>query len=634
MKGKDEMNDNGFKSMDRIRIPEHIRDVLGAARSFRFIGTRAALLEIAAGDSSNEIFEVAYDVDGKSIREATVTRCKNGFAVNYVDAYMRRRDPDCMVIGDKEPTDKTTFKQRYGRDFSDLRELTLEWLKKQDLIVTAFTLGAFTSDDSYGGMLVAPGNAGFFIAGLADLQGIVDLSRLDHPLAIHTAVFLAPPFRHTHLDGKQVVVHNRLDELYEIFSYNLYPGPSAKKGIYGALLSIGEEEKWNTLHASTVQVVTPYDNVTTIMHEGASGSGKSEMLEYVHREEDGRLILGRNIVSGDVKYFSLPRGCVLNPVTDDMAMCHSSVQNSKGYVVACDAEQAWFVRLNHIRHYGTDPNLERITIHPEEPLIFLNMQGSPGSTCLIWEHSEDKPGVPCPNPRVILPRKLVPGSVNGSVEVHLRNFGIRTPPCTKEKPTYGIVGYLHFLPSALAWLWRLVAPRGHDNPSITESEPLSSEGVGSYWPFASGKIVDHANLLLDQIIATPETRYTLTPNQHVGAWKVSFMPQWVSREYLARRGVAQFRPEQLVESRCPLLGYSLKVMHVESATIPTELLRVDEQPQVGIEGYDAGAAILHTFFKRELAKYINDSLRSRGRAIIECCLDNGSVSDYEKLSKF
>ena len=625
-------NDNDL--LERVQLPAHVKKLLQSARKYRIIGDRSSLLDIAVGTSSNERFDVTYDVDGKLVCEATVTRCRNGFAVNYPDPYMRRRDPDCMLIGDAKPTDKISYQQVYGKEFSELRDLTLEWLKNQELIVTFFTLGAFTSKDAYGGMLIAPANAGFFIAGLADLQGIVNLAKIETTLSIHTAVFLAPPFRHTHLNGKQVVVHNRLDDLYEIFSYNLYPGPSAKKGIYGALLSIGEEEKWNTLHASTVQVVTPYDNVTTIMHEGASGSGKSEMLEYVHREEDGRLLLGKNIVSGDVKYLSLPRGCVLNPVTDDMAMCHSSVQNNKGYVVACDAEQAWFVRLNHIQHYGTDPNLEKITIHPEEPLIFLNMQGAPNSTCLIWEHTEDKPGVPCPNPRVILPRTLVPGSVNGSVEVHLRNFGIRTPPCTKENPSYGIVGYLHFLPPAIAWLWRLVAPRGYDNPSITQSEALSSEGVGSYWPFASGKIVDHANLLLDQIIATPETRYSLTPNQHVGAWKVSFMPQWVSREYLARRGMAQFRPEQLIESRCPLLGYSLKVMHVEGATLPTELLRVEEQPEVGVEGYDAGAEILKTFFKLELAKYLNDSLSSKGRPIIECCMDNGSIADYEKLSKF
>ena len=29
-----------------------------------------------------------------------------------------------------------------------------------------------------------------------------------------------PPFRHTHFDGKQVVVHNRLDDCHEVFSYN------------------------------------------------------------------------------------------------------------------------------------------------------------------------------------------------------------------------------------------------------------------------------------------------------------------------------------------------------------------------------------------------------------------------------
>jgi hypothetical protein len=187
------------------------------------------------------------------------------------------------------------------------------------------------------------------------------------------------------------------------------------------------------------------------------------------------------------------------------------------------------------------------------------------------------------------------------------------------------------LPPALAWLWRLVAPRGHANPSITESEALTSEGVGSYWPFASGKFIDHANLLLRQIIETPETRFSLTPNQHVGAWKVSFMPQWVSREYLARRGVARFKPEQLVASRCSLLGYTLKSMQVEGSIIPHELLRVDEQPEVGVEGYERGAGILRDFFHRELAKYLGGDLDQTGQRIIECCIDNGSVDDYERI---
>ncbi len=60
------------------------------------------------------------------------------------------------------------------------------------------------------------------------------------------------------------------------------------------LLTQGEKEGWLTAHCSTVMVVTPYDNVTTMMHEAASGGGKSELLEHAHREEDGRLLLGEH----------------------------------------------------------------------------------------------------------------------------------------------------------------------------------------------------------------------------------------------------------------------------------------------------------------------------------------------------
>src|SRR5690606_13433191 len=133
-------------------------------------------------------------------------------------------------------------------------------------------------------------------AGLADLQGMIPADDVPEGFCPRAIVYLAPPFRHTHCKGKQVVVHNRIGGLHEVFSLNLYPGPSAKKGIYGVLLNIGEREGWVTVHGSTVQVITPYDNILSIMHEGASGGGKSEMLQYAHREVDGRLMLGENVV--------------------------------------------------------------------------------------------------------------------------------------------------------------------------------------------------------------------------------------------------------------------------------------------------------------------------------------------------
>ena len=107
-------------------------------------------------------------------------------------------------------------------------------------------------------------------------------------------------------------------------------------------------------------------------------------------------------------------------------MCHPDVQNGYGYLRAYDAEQAWFVRVDHIDRYGTDPHLEELTVHPPEPLMFLNLRGVPDATCLIWEHTEDAPGRPCPNPRVILPRRFVPNVLNETVEVMIRNFGVRT----------------------------------------------------------------------------------------------------------------------------------------------------------------------------------------------------------------
>jgi hypothetical protein len=266
-----------------------------------------------------------------------------------------------------------------------------------------------------------------------------------------------------------------------------------------------------------------------------------------------------------------------------------------------------------------------------EPLVFLNIEGVPGSTCLIWEHIMDEPGKPCPNPRVIMPRQFVPNVVNEAVEVDIRSFGVRTPPCTKESPSYGIIGLFHVLPPSLAWLWRLVAPRGHDNPSITDSEGMTSEGVGSYWPFATGKLVDQANLLLDQVVNTPSTRYLLIPNQYIGAYKVEFMPQWIAREYMARRGSAKMRPEQMVPSRCSLLGHSLQSLKVDGSCLPKGILQPNLQLEVGNDGYDAGAKILTEFFKKELEKFLTPELNPLGRKIIECCMDNGSIDDYTNL---
>ena len=611
-----------------LSLPPELRALLDAAPSVTVASSVDDLVKLATRNAGPDGWhDVAYDVPGRgSVLEARVCAVKNGVAANYIEPYMRRRDPDCMVIADDRPTNKPKYDEWFGAPFENLRKETFDWLATQDL--AAFFFYAGTAEQNIPAMAIAPANAGFFALGLALLQGIVPPDEMHADGTLRAVIYCAPPFRHTHFKGKQIVVHNRRSQLHEMFSYNLYPGPSAKKGIYGVLLNIGEKEEWITIHCSTAQVVTPYDNKVTISHEGASGGGKSEMLEHVHRERDGRLLLGRNVVSGEERHLTLPRACEIRPVTDDMALCPPRLQKKNGTLTVMDAEQAWFVRVNHITRYGTDPHLEELTIRPPSPLLFLSIDAKPGSTALIWDHIEDEPGKPCPNPRVIVPRDAVPNVVNQPVSVAVRSFGVRTPPCTRENPTYGILGLFHVLPPSLAWLWRLVAPRGHANPSIVQTEGMTSEGVGSYWPFATGRMVDQANLLLRQIIQSPRVRYVLIPNQHVGSWEVSFMPQWLTREYLARRGGAKLTSSQVLEARCPLLGYVMKSMMIEGQTIPPMFLRVERQAEVGEEAYDAGAKILYEFFRKQLADFDVPDLMHEGKAIIQCCLDGGTVGDY------
>lgn len=623
--------ENG-KLLAGIQLPPELEEILACCPGFTVAGHSEQLRQLAIRDARDGVHKVQYEVPGKGlVTEAVVFPVRNGLAANYPEPYMRRRDPDCMFIGDDQPTGKPGFKKCFGQEFEIVRQETFAWLKGQELALFAFAAGS--PGKGVEALAVLPANAGFFAFGLALLQGILDPAKLPAGFSPRAIIYVAPPFRHTHFDGKQVIVHNRLEGMHELFSYNLYPGPSAKKGVYGMLLNVGEHEKWITAHCSTVQVITPYDNKTTIMHEGASGGGKSEMLEHIHREKDGTLLLGRNTITGDHRKLVLPRACELRPVTDDMALCHPSLRrpDRPHKLALMDAESAWFVRINHIAHYGTDPNLEELTIKPPEPLLFLNIDAVPNATALLWEHVEDAPGKPCPNPRVIIPRRIVPQVVDGAVTIDIRSFGVRTPPCVRERPTYGILGLLHVLPPALAWLWRLVAPRGHGNPSVVDQEGMSSEGVGSYWPFATGRSVDQANLLLDQMLSTPKVRYVLCPNQHIGVWAVGFMPQWLAREFLARRGNAEFSPGQVTPARCDLLGYALRSLMIEGQTVAAFLLRPEIQPEVGEQGYDAGAQILRAFFHEQLRTFLVPDLMPLGRQIVECCLGNGSLGDYEAL---
>lgn len=621
-----------------INLPPAVRAALDAAPRVIVPATRDELYRLALGPEGGPVFDVVYDVDGEPVKEADVTRCNNGVAVNYPDDYMRRRDPDCMRIADDLPTDKPRYRDRMGAEFAPVKTETLDWLAGQELVVVPFKAGG--PNYGYPSLAVIPVNAAFFALTLVDLQGWVTLDEIG-PFTPRAILYVAPPFRHTHFEGRQIVVHDRTTELHEVFAYNLYPGPSAKKGVFSVLLDIGQQEGWITAHASSVRVTTPYENETVVMHEGASGGGKSEMCQEFRRMEDGRILMGTNVVTGDPYVITLNESSKLNPVTDDMTLCHPAVQGTDGRLGIIDAEAGWFVRVDNLTEYGQDVTLERAVIHPDQPLVFYNMRGLPDATLLPWEHTLDSNGKRCPNPRVVVARDQFRHVIPGPESVDVRTFGVRMPACTRNAPTYGIMGVMHLVPPSLAWIWRLIAPRGDKNPSIGESKAdkkklrkggLVAEGVGSFWPFSTGTKVASANLLLQQIMAAPRTKYVLTPNQHIGAYHVGFAAEWLAREYLARRGASRIRRESLAEARCPLFGYTLKEMKIDGQTIRPTYLTPEFQSQVGVEAYDAGAAILTEFFKDELRQFLTDELDPLGREIIETCLRDGTVEDYEKLT--
>ena len=616
--------------LEKFRFTPDMERILSNSPSVIVPESKETLYELIFGNEYTDTIEVNFDVKGKLVKEATVVRCRNGASVNFVEDYMRRRDPDCMRIADDLPTDKPRFEEVYGYPFSDLREETYQWLSRQELILVPFKAGGYQF--GYDSILVCPRNTAFFAFALAQLQAFVNAREIDS-FTPRSVVYVAPPFRHTHFGGKQVVVHSRHEDLHEVFAYNLYPGPSAKKGIYSILLDIGEQEGWVTAHASAARIITPYENEIVMMHEGASGGGKSELLQDVPRVADGRVLLGVHTQTGEKTYISMSDTCTIEPVTDDMALCQPGYQPKNGKLAVTDGEDGWFIRVDGITEYGRDPLYEKIAIHSKENLMFFNLDGIPRATCLPWEHSLDSDGKPCPNPRVIIPRRMIDRIVDQPVEVDIRSFGVRMPPSTAENPSYGILGIMGIIPPALAWLWRLIAPRGYKNPSIADdggpSGPsLASEGVGSYWPFATGQRVKQANLLLEQILACPNTRYVLIPNQHIGVYKTGFAPEQISREYLARRGGVNMKMDRLVPARCPLFGYALKEMKVDGQHISSRFLRPEKQATLGEAGYDKGAEILYDFFAKELEVYNTEDLHPVGKQILECFFNRGTIEDY------
>ena len=83
----------------RFVLPEDLHAALLKCRSIAYIETQEELDELVFGPTHSSRYDVVYNIVGNgSVKEAEVIRCKNGASVNFMEDYMRRRDPNSMVI--------------------------------------------------------------------------------------------------------------------------------------------------------------------------------------------------------------------------------------------------------------------------------------------------------------------------------------------------------------------------------------------------------------------------------------------------------------------------------------------------------------------------------------------------------
>src|SRR4051794_11405588 len=171
-----------------VNLPPAVRAALEAAPRLVVPSTREELYELALGPDGGPIFDVVYDVAGQPVKEADVTRCRNGIAVNFPEDYLRRRDPGCMHIADDLPTDKPRYRDAFGTEFAGVKTETLEWLATQELVVVPFKAGGPTY--GYPSLAIVPANAAFFALTLVDLQGWVTFDEIG-PFTPRSIIYVA-----------------------------------------------------------------------------------------------------------------------------------------------------------------------------------------------------------------------------------------------------------------------------------------------------------------------------------------------------------------------------------------------------------------------------------------------------------
>ena len=605
-------------------VGPEILALLAAAPETTFITTERQLLDLVMGDPDADEFEVTYDIPHKGrIVEAKLTRVKEGFAVWFPEK-IRQRSPNALVVAeDGRGSDHPRFAERFEMEYDDYRKRVIEWLSGQPLIVVALFVGP--DDGGVPVLAVMPKNAAFFAYGMALLQGFVPLGEDSPPFTPKGLLLLAPNFRHELFDGEQVVVHHRGADLYTIISDNLYPGPSGKKGAgYAMLVHFLEQIGGIAAHCSVVTITDPTGRKLNWMHGGPSGAGKSENGRKTPLDAFDRFILGRHRQSSRTLTFQFRSPLQVKQLVDDIGIIHPDRQTLPLRIVIQDGErEGYFLRVETICGPEDEAEYQQQVRHARRPLLFLNLDGQPGEPIELWRHTDG-----CKNPRVFTPKFEFFGADSDAVAVDVQSWGFRQPPCSMEAPSYGIGGLCHVLPWQVAWIWNLLAPRGHANPSIVGNGALESEGVGSYRAFNPGREVDQANLLLVLMQRATNTQHLLIPNQNIGRWEVGYGSQWFVREFVTRKAAGPaFYPSEIEPAHLNLFGYELVSASLDGQSVDPELLHPVKQ--YGMNAYNRGKESFMGFARPILQRFAtHPDIHPTGRKILQWALKGGRIREF------
>ena len=90
-----------------VVLPAEVALIAAGSPSAVFFNSSAEILEASTPRREDLTYEVRYDIPGRGeVVEVILHRVTNGLSANYTEPYMRRRDPETMLIGDSRPTDK------------------------------------------------------------------------------------------------------------------------------------------------------------------------------------------------------------------------------------------------------------------------------------------------------------------------------------------------------------------------------------------------------------------------------------------------------------------------------------------------------------------------------------------------